>query len=70
MSESELITAKGYKISKPWLSLIFWVANNCPDGDISIKFARSNPTKLLKSNPDVRFDKGELPLDVDFSFGE
>jgi len=64
MQESEIITADGFKIGKQWLKYIQFIQSTCPNGDVEVRFADGNPTRLLKAKPDVRFDKGEIPTQL------
>ena len=45
------------KVSESWLRLIRWCLLECPHGEIKVKIVNGEPTTLLESRRNIRFDK-------------
>lgn len=58
---SEIITSAEFKPTQPWLNLMAFVQNVCPDGEIRLKFAAGSPTEITELLPRLRLDKEPLP---------
>lgn len=62
-STSPMTTAKDEKITQAkvteaWLSLIQYVRDVVPYGQITFKVHQGEPMELIEAKPKVRFDKG------------
>ena len=57
------------KVTPAWIRLVRYCHSTMPHGDLKVKIVNGEPTKLLETKPDYRFDKpgmlpNELPRDL------
>jgi len=61
---AEIIASDEQHITKPWSNLMTFIQTSCPNGDVTIKFAKGQPAKLLSAKPDIRFDQEIAPINL------
>jgi len=47
-----------WAVPDTWKRIMVWMRENCPDGDVTIRFANACPVKVIGTPiPNIRFDK-------------
>ena len=59
--ETFLVPDLEVKISKAWVNLVTYCQGRLPYGELHVEIANSQPGKIVKEVPSVRFDSATVP---------